>query len=131
MWLCWGMQIPKLGIARLDYYVNERRFALDLTRPQMFARGGPSPSTMSKALSGNRGLSSITLDRIDRSLGWAPGSAQSVLDGGIPTSEIPARSDAGGCPAHDHVPSILESVRIQLQCANELLEGLLGGVDAR
>lgn len=125
------MQIPNRGIARLDYYVNERRFALDLTRSQMFDRGGPSPSTMLKALAGDRGLSNISLDRIDRSLGWAPGSAASVLDGGTPTSQIPARGDAGGCPAHDHVHAVLESVRIQLQSANRLINGLLGGVDAR
>ena len=125
------MQIPNRGIARLDYYVNERRFVLDITRSQMFARGGPSPSTMHKALAGDRGLSSISLDRIDRALGWTPGSAESVLDGGTPTSQIPARSDAGGCPAHDHVHAVLESVRIHLQGANRLIDGLLGGVDAR
>ncbi len=125
------MQIPNRGIARLDYYVNERRFALNITRSQMFARGGPSPSTMCKALAGDRGLSSISLDRIDRSLGWTPGSAESVLDGDTPTSQIPARSDAGGCPGHDHVHAVLESVRIHLQGANRLIDGLLGGVDAR
>lgn len=95
----------------------------------MFARGGPSPSTMNKALTGTRGLSRSTLERIDRALGWAPGSAQAVMDGGEPTSHIPT-PDAG-CPAHDHVVAVLESLRAQLHTADQLVADLLGSSHAR
>jgi hypothetical protein len=71
------------------------------------------------------------LDRIDRALGWAPGSAAAVMDGGTPTSQIPAPTDDGGCPAHDHVVAVLESVRAQLHTAEQLVDGLLGAGHAR
>jgi hypothetical protein len=125
------MEAPTLGIERLHHFVTERRRTLNISRTQMFARGGPSPSTMNKALSGDRGLSRSTLDRIDRALGWAPGSAAAVMDGGTPTSHIPAPTDDGGCPAHDHVVTVLESLRAQLHTAEQLVDGLLGAGHAR
>lgn len=124
------MEAPEHGIARLHYFVTERRRALGISRAQMFARGGPSPSTMNKALTGDRGLSRSTLERIDRALGWAPGSAEAVMDGGTPTSHISTPSDAG-CPAHDHVVAVLESLRTQLHTAEQLVEDLLGSSHAR
>lgn len=124
------MEAPERGIERLHYFVTERRRALGISRTQMFARGGPSPSTMNKALTGTRGLSRSTLDRIDRALGWAPRSAEAVMDGGTPTSHIPAPGDAG-CPAHEHVVAVLESLRTQLRTAEQLVEDLLGSSHAR
>lgn len=124
-----GMEAPEQGIERLHYFVTERRRALGISRGQMFARGGPSPSTMNKALSGTRGLSRSTFERIDRALGWAPGSAEAALNGGTPTSHIPA-PDAG-CPAHDHVVAVLESLRVQLHIADQLVADLLGSGHAR
>lgn len=124
------MEVPEQGIERLHHFVTARRRALGISRAQMFARGGPSPSTMNKALTGDRGLSRSTLERIDRALGWAPGSAESVMDGGTPTSRIPASSEAA-CPAHEHVVTVLESTRTQLHTALELVEGLLGSGHAR
>jgi hypothetical protein len=120
------MEVPTRGIERLHHFVTERRSALNISRTQMFARSGPSPSTMNKALRGDRGLTRSTLDRIDRALGWAPGSAAAVMDGDTPTSQIPAPTDDGGCPAHDHVVAVLETVRVQLRTAEQLVDGLLG-----
>ncbi len=124
------MEAPQQGIERLHHFVSERRRALGISRAQMFARGGPSPSTMNKALTGDRGLSRSTLERIDRALGWAPGSAASVMDGGTPTSHIPVPGDTG-CPAHDHVVTVLETLRTQLHTAEQLVEDLLGSSHAR
>lgn len=124
------MEAPDTGVERLHYFVSERRRTLGISRNQMFARGGPSPSTMNKALTGDRGLSRSTLDRIDRALGWAPGSAAEILTGGTPTSHIPAPTEAG-CPAHDHVITVLESLRHQLDAAGNLVEELLGSSHAR
>ncbi|WP_241479838.1 helix-turn-helix domain-containing protein [Mycolicibacterium neoaurum] len=124
------MEAPEQGIERLHHFVTERRRALGISRAQMFARGGPSPSTMNKALTGDRGLSRSTLERIDRALGWAPGSAETAMSGGAPTSRIPAPSDAA-CPAHEHVVTVLESIRTQLHTAEKLVEDLLGSGHAR
>ena len=123
------MEAPEQGIERLHHFVSKRRRALGISRTQMFARGGPSPSTMNKALTGDRGLSRTTLERIDRALGWSPGSAESVMSGGMPNSHIPT-PDAG-CPAHDHVVVVLESLRAQLLDGVQLVEDLLGSSHAR
>ncbi|BBY46592.1 hypothetical protein MARA_00220 (plasmid) [Mycolicibacterium arabiense] len=123
------MEAPEHGIERLHHFVTERRRALGISRAQMFARGGPSPSTMNKALTGTRGLSRTTLERIDRALGWAPGSAETAMDGGTPTSHIPAPE--AGCPAHEHVVAVLESLRTQLHTADQLVADLLGSSHAR
>ena len=123
------MEAPERGIERLHHFVTERRRALGISRAQMFARGGPSPSTMNKALTGTRGLSRTTLERIDRALGWAPGSAETAMGGGTPTSHIPAPE--AGCPAHEHVVAVLESLRTQLHTADQLVAGLLGSSHAR
>jgi len=125
------MEIPTGGIERLNYYVNERRRVLNINRSQMFARGGPSRSTIYKALAGDRRLSNDSLERIDCALGWTQGSAAAVLEGNTPTSQLPRSSHDGGCPTHDHVPAVLASIREQLQSANQLIDELLGGSDAR
>lgn len=123
------MEAPDQGIDRLHHFVSERRRALNISRAEMYARGGPSPSTMNKALSGDRGLSRTTLERIDRALGWAPGSAATVMTGGQPTSQIPTPNE--GCPAHEHVVTVLESLRDQLVRAGELVDDLLGSSGVR
>ena len=53
------------------------------------------------------------------------------MDGDTPTSQIPAPTDVGGCPAHDHVVAVRESVRAQLHTAEQLVDGLLGAGHAR
>lgn len=123
------MEAPDQGIDRLHHFVSERRRALNISRAEMYARGGPSPSTMNKALSGDRGLSRTTLERIDRALGWAPGSAEAAMTGGVPTSQIPTPNE--GCPAHEHVVTVLESLRDQLVRAGELVDDLLGSSRVR
>lgn len=120
------MEVPTGGITRLQHFVTERRHALNISRAEVQARGGPSPSTMNKALAGSRRLSRPTLGRLDRALGWAPGSAAAVLQGGTPTARIPAPGDVGSCPAHEHLVTVLETVRSQLRSSQELIDGLLG-----
>jgi hypothetical protein len=124
------MEAPEQGIERLHHFVTERRHALGISRAQMYARGGPSPSTMNKAITGDRSLSRSTLERVNRALGWAPGSAETVMGGGTPTSHIPASSDAA-CPAHEHVVTVLQTLRTQLHTAEQLVEDLLGSGHAR
>lgn len=115
------MEAPEQGIERLHHFVTERRRALGISRAQMFARG--EAVTLDDEQSPHRGpgVVSITLERIDRALGWAPGSAGTVMSGGAHTSRIPAPSDAA-CPAHEHVVTVLESIRTQLHTAEQLVE---------
>jgi hypothetical protein len=123
-------QPPEQGIERLYYYVGERRRVLGLSRAEMFARGGPSPSTLNKAVGGSRGLSRSTLERLDRALGWVTGSAAAVMQGGTPTSQLPAPTGEQ-CPGYDHAVAVLESMRVHLRSAERLVDDLLGSTRAR
>lgn len=75
-------------MGRLLFYVQHRLVQLQWTRETLAAAGGPNPSTLRKAHRERRELSGRTLARLDRALGWQPGSAQRVLDGGSPTVRI-------------------------------------------
>lgn len=116
------MDVPTNGAERLNYYVTARRRFLGVTRVELYQRGGPSPSTMNKAVSGSRNLSRASLDRLDRALGWAPGSSAAVLDGGTPTSHM---STPGACELagghHAHVLTVINAVRGHLRQAEQLL----------
>lgn len=122
-----SMFAPTNGIERLYHFVAERRRALGINRKELFRRGGPSPSTLNKALSGDRGVTRDTLNRLDDALGWARGSASAVYDGGLPTLRtLNTDPGDGDCPDHDHVLSVLKSVRSHLQISEQLLTELLG-----
>ena len=91
-----------------------------MTRDELARHGGPSRSTLHKAISGSRGLSQSTLARLDAALGWLPGSAARVLDGGTPVSAVP--QDA-------NVRNVLRAAdAIVIDCQNMLadLRQLLG-----
>lgn len=80
---------------------------------------------MNKALTGDRAVSRVTLDRLDRGLGWAPGSAQSVYDGGEPTTALTL--NATGCGAHGHAAAVLQTIGDELHRLGGLVASLLGG----
>src|SRR2546425_3636510 len=102
---------PDSGLERLDYFVTERLAVLRMTRGELARRGGPSRSTLNKAISGARALSPATLSRLDASLGWAPGSAAQILTGGTPASRLPRTPGGDLCSAeHAHVITVLGTV---------------------
>jgi hypothetical protein len=80
--------IPEAGMPRLLFFVQHRLVQLQWTRKSLAAAGGPNPSTLRKAHREDRELAERTLARLDRALGWQPGSAQRVLDGGSPAVRI-------------------------------------------
>ena len=73
-----------------DDFVTERRRALNISRTQMFARGGPSPSTMNKALTGARGLTRSTLRSHRPCPGLGPGLGGSRDGRGYPDLADPS-----------------------------------------
>ncbi|WP_163912208.1 helix-turn-helix domain-containing protein [Mycolicibacterium aubagnense] len=111
------MKIPSSGPARLDHYVSIRIGALRMSRIELARRGGPDRSTLHKATTGDRTLSTRTLTRLDQALGWAEGTSAAILDGGEP---VCASSDAA------HVQTVLkvcedlveQSVESSPTCAN-------------
>lgn len=76
----------------LARHVRQRRGKL--SQLDIAERGGPSTTTQSVIESGElvSAPQTSTLAKLDRALGWAPGSAEAVLYGGIPT-ELPGWPD--------------------------------------
>ena len=73
---------------RLMFFIQHRLAQLDWTRDDLAAAGGPSPSTLYKAQRVGRELAERTLARLELALGWQPGSAQRIVDGGAPALRV-------------------------------------------
>jgi hypothetical protein len=73
---------------RLMFFIQHRLAQLGWSRDDLAAAGGPSPSTLYKAHRGGRELAERTLARLELALGWQPGSAQRIVDGGAPSLRV-------------------------------------------
>jgi len=82
--------------ARLGKFVRERRTRLGLSQRDVAERGGPSDTTQQRIEAGEwrpgRGVST-TLEKLDRGLGWKPGSASRILAGGEPVTDDETADD--------------------------------------
>lgn len=121
--MCVGVNIPDSGLARLDHFVGERLAVLRITRGELARRGGPNRSTLYKAISASRTVSMTTLARLDASLGWAPGSAAAILNGGTPQSRLRHSSEDA------HVQTVLRAVDGMLDECRGLLADVRGLVN--
>lgn len=115
-----GVNVPDSGLARLDHFVGERLAVLRMTRGELTRRGGPNRSTLHKAISASRTVSMATLARLDASLGWTPGSAAAILNGGIPQSRLPRSAE------DTYVLTVLRAVDGMLKECRELLTDVRG-----
>lgn len=80
------MDEPRTDLQRFGRIVRERREELGLQQEEMKDRGGPSSTTMSQIERGvGKPPTRLVLDRLDRGLGWASGSAKRTLAGGEPS----------------------------------------------
>lgn len=101
---------------RLADKVIERRTQLDMTQQDVQAAGGPATATL-RNIEGAHQTSyrRAILARLERALGWAPGSVNSILAGGDPTpatSDNPAQredtpSPDRGRPVHKTLADVL------------------------
>ncbi|KMO72851.1 hypothetical protein [Mycolicibacterium obuense] len=82
------MTVPADGVPRLMHFVDARLAQLRMSKDEAHRRGFPHPSTLkaARARGSQRTPTVRTLLRIDRTLGWQPGSAAVVLLGGAPQS---------------------------------------------
>ena len=80
--------IPTDGSARLLFFVEQRLAALGWTRDDLAAQGGPSPSTVYKLVRESVQPTERTIARLDRALGWEPGSVHTIMAGGSPTVSL-------------------------------------------
>lgn len=82
------MTVPADGVARLMHFVDARLGQLRMSKEEANRRGFPHPSTLAavRARESQHTPTVRTLLRIDRTLGWQPGSAAVVLLGGTPLS---------------------------------------------
>ncbi len=84
-----GQSVPQPitseALARLAHYVIVRRRLLGMYTRGAFARAaGVSARTLGDVERGERPVTAPVLARIEYTLGWAPGSADTVLAGGEP-----------------------------------------------
>jgi hypothetical protein len=86
--------IPDAGAARLLVFVEKRLAALEWTREDLAAQGGPSPSTVYKLVREAVQPTERTIARLDRALGWQPGSADAVMAGGAPSLSLSREVEA-------------------------------------
>lgn len=81
---------------RLGEYVLARRDELQVSQIEVSRAGGPSNTTLTKIESGHlANLERATARKLDKGLGWQPGSARRVWEGGEPLS-IAATSEPRG-----------------------------------
>ncbi|WP_094287314.1 hypothetical protein [Mycobacterium lehmannii] len=82
------MTVPADGVARLMHFVDARLGQLKMSKEEANRRGFPHPSTLAAVRDRNSQHTPTvrTLLRIDRTLGWQPGSAAVVMLGGTPLS---------------------------------------------
>ena len=90
------MSPPAGGIERLMHHVDVRLEQLGLTKTDLTRRGGPESSTLHKIRdrTGQNTPRVSTLLRLDRCLGWEPGSSAAVQLGGKPLT-VTARAAIG------------------------------------
>ena len=112
------------GTGRLLFFLEQRLAQLRWTREDLAAHGGPSPSTVYKALAGGRRPTERTLARLELALGWQSGSAHRILDGGAPAISI-SQEVATVASRIDQELARGESVGVT-RTAKELREFLLG-----
>lgn len=86
--VCFVSAIPKDGTGRLLYFLEQRLAQLRWTREDLATQGGPSPSTVYKAIAGGRQPTERTLARLELALGWKAGSAHQIMSGGAPAISI-------------------------------------------
>jgi hypothetical protein len=106
------MTVPADGVPRLMHHVDARLSQLRMSKEEAARRGFPDPSTLAKVRDRDHQATPTvrTLLRIDRTLGWEPGSAAVVLLGGHPlsvtartTRRVRTRADAATPMTADEV----------------------------
>jgi len=82
-------QYEPAGYASLAHEIDQRLRELNMSKTKFAAIGGPGRSTLHTL--GRRGYAPQpdTLNKIDRFLLWEPGSAETVLQGGLPIRRGP------------------------------------------
>jgi hypothetical protein len=131
------MTMPSDGVARLMHFVDARLQQLGISKEEAARRGFPNPTTLAKVRDRDTQHTPRvrTLLRIDRALGWQPGSSAVVLLGGNPLS-VTARVTKGvrareltarPVSADEIVTRLLD----QLNSEIDDLRGDMAGLDAR
>lgn len=113
-----SMDVTADGVSRLIHFVDARLGQLRMSKEDAVRRGFPDPETLPKVRDAHGTPKVRTLLRIDRTLGWEPGSAAVVLLGGTPlslTARLGPRTEAkqrAGQPLTAH--AVIERLLTQL-----------------
>lgn len=89
-----------MSAADLAAAVKARRHELGLAVNGLLGRGGPSHQTVHNIERGvERNFNGLTYSKLDRALGWVPGSARQLLDHGTPATIAPPPAPPASAPA--------------------------------
>lgn len=114
---------------RLGEYVLARRDELQVSQLEVWQAGGPSNTTLTKIESGHlTKLERATARKLDAGLGWEPGSARRVWEGGEPssiatTNKPRSREWLRGCIDEAEIPA---GLRARLLAVLDEREGVRG-----
>ncbi|WP_433451495.1 helix-turn-helix domain-containing protein [Streptomyces sp. CA-142005] len=117
---------------RLAEAIRDARKARGWRQEDLAEAAGTGYSTVQRAESSDGYKTMpLTIDKIERALGWAPGSARTVLEGGTPTlvtdSAIPG--PAAETPASDSGDAAGFVSRLPARIQHELADGELVDTD--
>lgn len=84
--MTWQQRWPRPAWIGLGEYVRFARGDLGITQLELAVEAGVSPTTIRNIEQGRtRGRMPLHIGRVEAALGWMPGSAERVLEGGHPT----------------------------------------------
>lgn len=108
--------VGDLDWERLGRYVRRRRDKeLDMTQLDVQNAGGPSTATMRLIEGGHQpGYSTMTIAALETAMGWAPGSAVKILQGGEPDLK-PAQPEPEPEPGPEPEPAPQNHYAAELQ----------------
>lgn len=106
------------------FFVQRRLVQLGWSRDDLFANGGPSPSTLYKANRFDREMDERSMHRLEQAVGWEEDSCRQVLEGSEPTIRL---SDQVETVKTRVDAAVVESERLAVgRTAAELREFLMG-----
>jgi hypothetical protein len=89
------MDISPEARSHLDHLMDSRRLDLGLTWREVAVRAGISYEVIRGLRTDATGVRALTLRGIDAALEWEPGSAERILDGGLPVLPADGAEDPG------------------------------------
>lgn len=120
-YLC-EVQIPESGLERLEFFVELELTKAKMTRAELAARGGPSRTTLRKAITEGRStLTATSLGKYDAAFEhWPKGMARAIVEEGATPPPLPDECT----PDHTQVMGMLSRLTEEVGSLREAVRDL-------